>query len=368
MLSFFSPEFSNKSQLTDGAAADSRQQTQIENRGNRRVEDTSKGRGGRMGDWCTIESDPAVFSELIENFGVKDVAVEEIYSMEEIPKDKKNHGFIFLFKYQKDDYQADNRPIAPENETTGLFFARQTIQNACATQAILSVLFNSPSVDLGTSLSEFKEFTSEFDPESRGLSIGNSDTIRNAHNAFARPEVFVSDDEKYSNRGGKSEDAYHFIAYVPHKGNVYELDGLKPGPINLGAGDDWINVVKPAIEERMAKFNQNETAFALLTICERKETILNRELSKLSDSLMNTAEGTADKSRIEAEINAIQSELEAEAQKLKRDRQENVRRKHNYLQFIMVLLRALAKKGKLEGIISTYNSRRADVAANASGK
>lgn len=317
-----------------------------------------------MGDWCTIESDPAVFTELIDNFGVKDVAVEEIYALSEIPMDKKNHGFIFLFKYQQGDYQADNRPIASEEETGGLFFAKQTIQNACATQAILSVLFNSPSLDLGLSLSEFKEFTREFDPESRGLSIGNSEIIRNAHNLFARPEVFVSDDEKYSKKGGKSEDVYHFIAYVPFNGSVYELDGLKPGPINIGAGEDWIQVAKPAIEERMAKFSASETAFALLTICEKKGTILNRELERLQSLL--TAAGTS--SEIEVQINEVQSEIEAENRKRERDRQENARRKHNYLQFIMVLLQTLAKKGKLEGMISANRTKRANLAAATAAK
>ena len=50
-------------------------------------------------------------------------------------------------------------------------------------------------------------------------------------------------DEKLS----KNEDTFHFVAYVPINGRLYELDGLREGPIDLGKCDqsDWLKAVKP---------------------------------------------------------------------------------------------------------------------------
>ena len=65
---------------------------------------------------------------------------------------------------------------------------RQVINNACATQAILSVLMNTdhPDVQLSSTLTELRDFTAGFDPATRGLALSNSDVIRTVHNSFAR--------------------------------------------------------------------------------------------------------------------------------------------------------------------------------------
>ncbi|CBJ27411.1 conserved unknown protein [Ectocarpus siliculosus] len=68
---------------------------------------------------------------------------------------------------------------------------------------------------------------------------------------------------------------------------VFELDGLKSGPVNLGDipghggnlastscsgvhGDDWLSVASPAIEERIARYSAGEIRFNLLAIVKNR--------------------------------------------------------------------------------------------------
>jgi len=121
-------------------------------------------------------------------------------------------------------------------------------------QAIISVLLNcsAPNMELGPVLGEFKEFTKSFDPSMKGLALSNSDTIRTVHNSFARQAVFEFDQKASS----KDDDVFHFVGYVPINGRLYELDGLKEGPLDLGAipaGKDWTECVRPILQDRISK-------------------------------------------------------------------------------------------------------------------
>lgn len=141
-----------------------------------------------------------------------------------------------------------------DNRLDNIFFAKQVINNACATQAILSILLNSnnPDLKLGTTLTEFKEFVQSFDSNMKGLALSNSETIRTVHNSFARQTLFEFDSKQES----KDDQVFHFVGYLPIDGRLYELDGLKPGPIDLGVippDTDWLDIVRPIISKRIKK-------------------------------------------------------------------------------------------------------------------
>ncbi|VDQ16448.1 unnamed protein product, partial [Trichobilharzia regenti] len=87
-------------------------------------------------NWCLIESDPGVFSELIKGFGVESLECEEVYDLYETSSVSDAYGFIFLFSY--DDKQEDMGKVILDENRKGIFFAKQTISNACATQAIIN--------------------------------------------------------------------------------------------------------------------------------------------------------------------------------------------------------------------------------------
>jgi len=300
--------------------------------------------------WCTIESDPGVFNEMLWNLGIQGAAVVEIYSLEQAEQQQSySYGLIFLFKWRD---EPDLRPVVSEDDSEGLIFARQIVTDACATQAILSLVLNVPDLDLGEEMNEFKAFMSVLDSESRGLAISNSDRIRDVHNSFARAEPFLNEQVKAAN--AEKEDAHHFIAFLPFNGKVYELDGLKAGPIligNIPEGGDWMNVVKPVLEQRMARLADDP--FTLLSLKPRRSLQLQQEIAILQSQMESLT------LQQQEQLLNLQQELDQERSIVESQRQENIRRRHNYVPLIVALLRHLACTNKLQPLITQAKERQA---------
>lgn len=169
------------------------------------------------------------------------------------PLRKPIFGLIFLFQYQPslDETQDEDDP------GDDLWFANQTTHNACATVALLNIIFNVPQIQLGDALAGFKESTKPLSTPLRGHRLSSDKFIRSVHNSFTRRMDHLHVDlctennanqpkPKKAKTGGKrgvkaarkprnDEDfAHHFIGFVERDGVVWELDGLKTKPHKLG--------------------------------------------------------------------------------------------------------------------------------------
>jgi len=287
--------------------------------------------------WCTIESDPAVFAELINQLGVVGLDVEELYDLDpgSLGSLGRIYGLIFLFKWEPSSSEAHSfaKPDFP------CFFARQIVQNACATQAILSILLNlPPSVPVGSLLADFKQFTADFDPELKGMAIGEHEAIRQIHNGFARPEAMYIDEEATGKRRDRpTEDPFHFISILPVNGDLLEFDGLKEAPVILTssiADQDWIRAALENLQSRIASVPSNEIRFNLMAVIQDRTLPIREQLEALD----------ADNEWQRADLQVMLAELDQRKEARRRD---NQLRRHNFVPLVMAILNLMVSKGRL---------------------
>ncbi|CCG24325.1 Yuh2 ubiquitin C-terminal hydrolase [Candida orthopsilosis Co 90-125] len=280
--------------------------------------------------WNTIDSDAGVFTELVEKLGVTNVEINDLYSIdsETLRVLQPIYGVIFLFKYGKKDreHASLNKPITGEYDANyqdmGLFFANQMIQNACATQAVLNVLFNVDDVNLGEELNNFKSFVTGFDSEMIGETLSNSELIRSIHNSFSTPSLVAQEDKPPpQDYDDKTDGLFHFVGYVMKNSQIYELDGLKQYPIKHGecqSQDEFIEKLPGVLQDRISAYDASELRFSLLAITNNK---------------LEQARATGD-------------EVEIASQLDKRElwQRENELRKHDYTGLIVQLLKNISKE------------------------
>nr|XP_061814469.1 ubiquitin carboxyl-terminal hydrolase BAP1-like [Nerophis lumbriciformis] len=292
--------------------------------------------------WLELESDPGLFTLLVEDFGVKGVQVEEIYDLQSKCQSPV-YGFIFLFKWieerrsrRKVNTLVDETSVIDEEIVNDMFFAHQLIPNSCATHALLSVLLNCSGVELGITLSRMKAFTKGFSPESKGYAIGNAPELARAHNSHARPEPRHLPEKQNGISAVRTMEAFHFVSYVPIKDRLFELDGLKAYPIDhgpWGEEEEWTDKARRVIMERIGLATAGEPyhdiRFNLMAVVPDRRMKYESKLDVLKKNRQTILEGLQkmirltqpelvhdkkqqDSSTLDSSTNLIKKEADAE--------------------------------------------------------
>ncbi|CAM1503783.1 Fc.00g013740.m01.CDS01 [Cosmosporella sp. VM-42] len=263
--------------------------------------------------WIELESEPAFFNTILRDLGVQNVRAQEVFSIDQdylntLPKPV--FGLIFCFQYLP---EADE--VEQDEDTSDVWFANQTTSNACATVALLNIIMNASEIELGGNLREFKESTKDLPTALRGHQLSQNIFIRKIHNSFTRrmdhlnADLVLENDasdalaakavkkrappkkgKKAQGRSKKSttEYGFHFLAYVPVGGFVWELDGLNNRPRKLDpiSEGNWTSAAQPQIEARMMQDEDNQFAFNLLALCQNPLAAQSQAIAGAMASLL----------------------------------------------------------------------------------
>ncbi|WOO79201.1 Ubiquitin carboxyl-terminal hydrolase isozyme L5 [Vanrija pseudolonga] len=287
--------------------------------------------------WSLTESDPQVFSELLRELGVTGLQVDDLYTLDEstLATLRPIHALIFLFKWVGGAGAGESVGVEIDPLEGGVWFANQVINNSCATVAALNAVMNIPSqvsphagesIDIGPELANLRDFGAGMGSMDLGHVVASSDRIREVHNSFSKTSPFSLDPSLVPER--EKEDAYHFVAYLPVNGVLYELDGLRAAPIMHAAVEgDWLDQARETIEARIATYPPGSVMFNLLAIRSAAVPRLQRQI--------------ADPATPAHERLALQDQLDHESQKASQGAVENSLRRHNMLPLVLGLLEAL---------------------------
>ncbi|KAH8348788.1 hypothetical protein KR084_011155 [Drosophila pseudotakahashii] len=355
--------------------------------------------------WLELESDPGLFTLLLKDFGCHDVQVEEVYDLQK--PIESPYGFIFLFRWIEE--RRARRKIVEttaeifvkdEEAISSIFFAQQVVPNSCATHALLSVLLNcnENNLQLGDTLSRLKTHTKGMSPENKGLAIGNTPELACAHNSHAMPQA-----RRRLERTGAgvsscrfTGEAFHFVSFVPINGQLFELDGLKPYPMNHGGwedSEDWTDKFRRVMAERLGiATGEQDIRFNLMAVVPDRriaithklkmlrtnQAIVSGTLQKLLKADEQGESGNGDSQRpdtpttllepsaftardLQSLLKNLDTEIAINEQHLadENDRRhmfkvDASRRTHNYDKFICTFLSMLAHQGVLGELVSQH--------------
>lgn len=307
--------------------------------------------------WLELESDPGLFTLLLEDFGVKGVQVEEIYDLQK-PIESPVYGFIFLFRWIEE--RRSRRKVVDQTETfvkdeevvNNIFFAQQMVPNSCATHALLSVLLNCSNIHLGDTLSRLKVHTSGMCPENKGWAIGNTPELACAHNSHAMPQAKRRLDKSSGVSTGRfTGEAFHFVSYVPINGRLFELDGLKPFPIDhgpVGDDEDWTEKFRRVMSDRLGVATgeqYHDIRFNLMTVVPDRRLAITHKLKMLKTNKQIVLDALQQLMKIKhPDVKVEKDETSGEVKSENKENTENAEDKSRIMDIVASMSNQVEKK------------------------
>ncbi|KAI9365651.1 hypothetical protein BD770DRAFT_76902 [Pilaira anomala] len=219
--------------------------------------------------WNLMNPDPGTFTKLCSKMGAEGIQVEQV----DLLLDRENlynlrpvYGFMILVKHKPE-------PVSYTlNDTINnhVYFSNQIVHDAYAMHALLNILLNCTTIEIGKELNHFKQFTHDFPPALKGLSLTNSQVLRQAYNSLS----------SFSSINQHDKDIYHSISYVKSGSHLWELDGLKRGPLKLGLCNEnnWLDVAHVELSKKCEFYSKQQLPVSIWAIIEDKRLVYHRKL------------------------------------------------------------------------------------------
>lgn len=191
-----------------------------------------------------LESNPQIFTQFAHHLGLDpSFSYHDVYSLDEpellsfIPRPVQSVILLFPITKKYEEQKIKEDETIDKDGKEAVWF-KQTIKNACGLFALLNSLSNldSDSYVPGTPIHDFISNSSNNEEvEQLILKLKG-----NVYNDLANQGSTAAPDEQ-------DDVNLHFISFVKKDGNIYELDGRRPGYLKLG------KVANPDFEDLLSE-------------------------------------------------------------------------------------------------------------------
>lgn len=304
-----------------------------------------------MEEWNDLNREPENLTKFLTALEIHGCEIEEIYNLDSLEDSKYVYGIILLYSWSPSPIP-ESLYTSPDLLTISLLDPKMSLLTS-----ILTILLNS-DINLPSSLQSFKTFITPLSSKLKAVALHNSSELRTAHH-------------NYSKAG---QSPMFFTTFLPKNGKIVEINGLANGPYlvaNDVQDEEWLERVKNQLSEKIAMFLQHQVEFSIFVVIKNKAQEAEKGIratdrkigsvwkklgEKVSDFDQEFLDGLGDdKDTLVAELAALEeykanceAVVKAEKGKERNWKEENQRRKYNFVPFITSFLQKLSEKKQLE--------------------